>query len=724
MEDAVAVQQKQVVLTGDGLLPEVVWQEDCSPNMFEFFGVPPLLGRVFATKDFPAGHAPDHVAVISFKFWQHSFQGSPDILGRNIQLGGTQYTVIGVLPVRFTWNDVDAYTPMDVRPNLQDYVEVFFRIRPGVTQRQIAAEFDPLVQKFRTQVPRYFYPEGPVHVVWTGVNEGILGKFAATLLALFGAVLLLLLIACGNVANLLLARAAAREGEMAIRVSVGATRGRLIRQLLTESVLLAVTGGIVGIGLAFAGVKAVVALMPEYSIPHEAVIALNWPVLWFAAAVSVLTGILFGLAPAIQISSSKQAEVLKRSSKGSGMGAGRKRLYDALMVFEISLSLVLLTGAALAVKGLLALQNQRLGYDPSNVLTFRVPLGESNYSNWASRQAFFRELLDKLARIPAAQAVAMNESGIPPGNGFNSKLILDDRPATEAVTGRVNLISEGYFKTVHTPLLRGRLPDRMDIMRVNTVAVVTEDLVKRYFQNKDPIGRHVQVDLFNQTIPRQIFKAPQFNNSFEIIGIVGTARNRGLREEPDPAIFIPYTTLLAPNNTFFVRTASDPMALADQSRRVLKSVDANQAITQIRTLRGWLDMATSYPRFATFLFGVFGGVGMLLAAAGVFSVVSYGVARRTREFGIRMALGAKPSDVLRLVLMAIAQILAAGLIAGLLISIFAARMLANRMEGMGSADPTLFTVVPLVLIAATLLACILPARAATLVHPMQALREE
>lgn len=724
MEDEVAVDMNQVVLTGRGLLPEIVSQENCSSNMFTFFGVPPLLGRVFTPEDFPAGHVPDPVTVISYKFWQHAFQGSRDVIGRRILLNQKQYTIIGVLPIRFTWNDIDAYTPMDLRPSSQDYVQIFFRIRPGVTQQQIAGVFNPLIEKFRTQVPRYFYPEGPIRTKWTSVNEGILGKFATTLLVLFGAVLLLLLIACTNVANLLLARAATRQGEMAIRTSIGATRQRLMRQMLTESVLLAITGGLLGVGLAFVGVRAVIALMPEYSIPHEAVIALNWPVLWFAAAVSVLTGILFGLAPAQQVSGRTQAEILKGSTRGAGSRMGSRRFYNALMVLEITLSLVLLTGAGLAVKGLVALQQERLGYDPGGVLTFRTPLGEAKYTTWASRTAFFRNVTDRLAHIPGIQMVATNETGPPPWNGDTAKLMLDDRPASEAIAGRFNLVSQGYFEAVHVPLLRGRLLKQEDIERASPVGVITEDLVKRYFGNKDPIGRHIQVDVFNQPIPRQILKAPQFRNSFEIVGVVGTARNRGLSNQPDPAIFIPYSILCTPDSFFLVRTGSDPKRLVKQVREAVKSVDSDQAITMVRTLQEWLNTATAYPRFATFLFGVFGGVGLLLAVAGVFSVVSYGVPRRTREFGLRMALGARPTDVLRLVLTEMARIMAIGLLIGVVLSVLASDVLVHRMEGMGTAGPLLFIAVPAVLVLATLVACFLPARAATLVQPMEALRHE
>ncbi len=723
MEDAVAVNRRQVVLTGKGLLPEVVIQEDSSPNIFDFFGVPPLFGRVFTPRDFPAGHAPEQVAVISYRFWQHEFQGNRNVLGRKMILNDKQYTIIGVLPIRFTWHDSDAYTPMEVRPTLQDFVQVFFRIKPGVTQRQIATEFNPFFEKFRKQVPRFFYPEGRLQTKWTSVNEGILGKFATTLLVLFGAVVLLLLIGCGNVANLLLARAATRGGEMAIRVSIGATRTRLIHQMLTESVLLAVTGGLLGVGLALAGVKAVVALMPEYSIPHEAIIAVNWPVLWFAASVSVLTGIMFGLAPALNISSTKQAHVLRSTSKGAGVGLGNKQFHNALMIFEITLSLVLLTGAGLALKGLIGLQNQRLGYDPARVLTFMLP-AEGNYGTWSSRRGFFEEMLGQFSRIPGVQTAAMSEMGTPPWNGWNTKVGFDDRPANELVSVRLNLVSEEYFATVRTPLLRGRLPSQAEVQRATPVVVVSEDLVRRYFGGQNPVGRHLQLDVLNQPLPREIIKAPQIRNSFEIVGVVATAKNRGLREQPDPAVFVPYTVLCAPDNFFLLRTASDPKMYIDEVRAAVKAVDPHRAINLEHPLEYWLDSATAYPRFATFLFGVFGAVGMLLAAAGVFSVVSYGVSHRTREFGIRMALGASRADVLRLVVWATARVLVIGLFIGFALSIFATHALSDRMEGMGTADASLFTAVPIVLIAATLLACFLPARAATLVQPMEALRHE
>jgi predicted permease len=724
MEDVVAVDSSQVVMTGNGLA-SVVQREFCSSNFFDFFGVPPMLGHAFTAADARPGSAPEQVAVLSYKFWQQSFQGRPDILGRQVRLNDDVYGVIGVLPVRFTWNDVDAYVPMDMRPSTHDMVGVFYRIRPGVSQSQIDGEFQPILQEYRTQVPRYMYPEDDFKVKFVNVNEGILGKFANTLLALFGAVTLLLLIGCGNVANLLLARAATREGEMAIRVSIGATRGRLIRQLLTESVLLALMGGLFGIALAYLGVRAVIALMPEYSIPHEAVIALNLPVLWFALGISVLTGIIFGLAPAAQISGETQADTLRGSGRGTSVGARRRRLHDALMVAEITLSLVLLTGAGLAIRGLVALQNQSLGYEPQHALTFLLQLSEGHYTQCASCLALYQDILGGLRRSPQVEAATVSGTGTPPYNGFGTKAILDDRPADQAPDVRVNLVADGYFAAVGTKLLRGRDLSEADILQGRPVAVISEDMMKRDFAGgKDPIGHHIQLDLFNQPIPPQILKSPHFNNSFEIVGVAGSARNRGLNESSTAAVFIPYSLLVQSSAFIIARTKGDPNGLVEPARQAVQAVDRNQPITLTRTLEGWLNTATAYQSFTTFLFTIFGSIGLLLAAAGVFSVVSYSVAHRTREFGIRMALGAEPRDVLRLVLFSAGRVLLIGLLAGVGLSLLASRMLAERMAGMGKPDPVIFLLVPGTLIVATILACVLPARSAIRTQPMEALRHD
>ena len=723
LEDPVAIDRQETVMSGAGLA-EVVVRARCSPNFFDFFGVPPVLGREFTAKHQRARTAPDPIAVISYKFWQRVFQGRSDVLGKTIRLDKNAYTIVGVLPVRFTWMDVDAYVPMDMKPDAGQFVNVFYRIRPGASQKQLNAELQPILREFRKQVPRYVYPDDAFTVKFLSVNDGILGKFATTLLVLFGAVTLLLLIGCANVANLLLARAATREGEMAIRISVGATRMRLVRQLLTESVLLSLAGGLVGIVLAYAGVRAVVALMPEYSIPHEAVIALNWPVLWFAVGASVLTGMIFGLAPALQAAGETQADTLRGSGRGNSVGNARRHLHDVLMVAEITLSLVLLTGAGMAIRGLTSLQNEKLGYDPKNALTFLMPSSEGRYEQWSSRLAFYQGVANGLRRVPQVEAAAVSGTGTPPYNGFQSRAILDDRPATEAPDMRVNLVEDGYFAAVGTKLLRGRDLSTSDILQGRSVAVITEDAVKRDFSGKNPLGHHIQVDVFTQPFPPQYLKAPKFHNSFEIVGVVASARNRGLDQPAMPAMFIPYSVLLPPSAFVIARTDGDPNALIGPAGNVVRAVDRNQPITLTRTLEGWLNTATAYQSFSTFLFGVFGTVGMLLAAAGVFSVVSYSVEHRTREFGIRMALGANPGDVFKLVLIATGRVLAVGLIVGLGLSVLASRTLADRMQGMGVGDPLLFALVPAILILVTLAATVLPARTATRIQPMEALRHD
>jgi predicted permease len=399
-----------------------------------------------------------------------------------------------------------------------------------------------------------------------------------------------------------------------------------------------------GIGLAYAGVRAVVALMPEYSIPHEAVVSLNLPVLSFAIAVSVLTGIVFGLAPALQCSAESQADTLRGAGRGSSVGLRRRRLHDLLIVAEITLAVVLLTGSGMAVRGLFALQNQSLGYDPRHALTFEVPLREGHYTKWADRLKFCQSVSSYLRRMPQVRAASVSSTFVPPYNGFRTRAILDNRAVSEAPEAEMNMVQDAYFAAVGTKLLRGRDLSESDILLARPVAVITEDLAKRYFPGENPIGHHISADIFNQTLPPEILKSPKFQNSFEVVGVVNSARDRGLEEPALPAIFIPYSNLLPSTFFFIVRATGDAASLAGLSRRAVRAADESQPVTEVRTLEDWLNTATAYESFSTFLFGIFGAVGLVLAAVGVFSVVSYSVEHRTREFGIRMALGALPGD--------------------------------------------------------------------------------
>ena len=736
VESMIAVNRRNVVMTDAGL-PEVVVQDEFSSNAFEFFGVPPLFGRTFSSAGPPqqtigapppGGNGRSNVepaAVLSYLFWHRHFAGSRDVLGQHLRLDDKFYTVIGVLPVRFTWEDADVYVPMDLHPRTEERVGIVIKVKPGIPKEQVNAEFQAFHEKYSKESPSYYYPDPPFRTQFESVNEGILGKFANTLLALLAAVGFLLLIACANVANLLLARASARRGEIAVRVAMGAGRKRLIQQLLTESVILSAAGGALGVVLAYGGVKAVVALMPEYSEPHEAVIAIDIPVLCFALVVSVLTGILFGLAPALQLSSQDQAAFLKESGRDGGAGAIGHRLRDVLIVAEITLSLVLLTGASLAAAGMLELSRQKLGYQPKGVLTMLLPVPTARYPQWSQRQAFFKDIVEHLRRIPSVQSAAAAITGVPPFSGVDTKFAVEGRPAPGTPI-RLNLVSEDYFGTIGIPLLKGRYFDSADVTRTSPVAVITEDAVKKYFPpGQDPIGRQIHLDLMTDPLPQDFVKSPQDMSAFQIIGICAGARNSGLREEPAPAIYVPDSTMSPPRMLFALRTtAANPLTLSNGVRQAVQAVDPGQAITQIRTLDEVLGSAVAYPRFATFLFGIFGAIGLTLACTGIFSVVSYAVAQRTREFGIRMALGATPGNVLKLVLSSTGRVLIVGFVLGAILSVISDRALSGKLEGIGVASPAMMLGISGVLAVAAFLACAVPARSATKVQPMDALRHE
>ena len=724
IEDIVALRRRAVTLT-EGGIPEAVIQEDFSSNGFQFFGVPPVFGRTFSPPAAGETSKVEPVAVLSYLFWQRHFGGRHDILGQQIRLNDKFFTVIGVLPIRFTWQDADVYVPMDLHPSTDERIGTVMKIKPGIPYKQFNAEFQEFHEKFAKTAPSYEYPLPPFRTEFKSVNEGILGKFANTLLALLAAVGFLLFIACANVANLLLARASARQGEIAVRVTIGAGRKRLVQQLLTESVILSVAGGLLGVAFAYGGVKAVVALMPEYSVPHEAVIAINIPVLIFAVAVSVLTGILFGLAPALQLSRQNQVAFLKAAGRDSCAGTTGHRLRDILIVSEVTLSLVLLTGAALAASGMLELTRTKLGYEPKGVLTVFVPVAPGRLAQWSQRQAFFTSVLDNLRKVPGVESAAASAIGFPPYSGADSAFDIDGLPSPGAQI-RFNLVSDTYFATIRIPLLKGRYFDAADVTRATPVAVVTEDLVKKYFPpGQDPLGRQLRLAILSEKLPADLLKSPQSLSSFQIVGVCGTVPNTGLRDVPEPAVYVPVSTVLTPSMPFVIRTnSSDPRTFSKAVGQAVSAVDPTQPITFVRTLEEILSQAVAYPRFATFLFGIFGGVGLILACTGIFSVVSYAVSRRTREFGIRMALGATPGGVLRLVLGSTGRVLLVGFVLGAILSVVSDRALAGKLEGIGVASPAMLLAIISALAVAALSACALPAHSATRVQPVDALRHE
>jgi putative ABC transport system permease protein len=721
-EALILCDRRNVALSEHGI-PEPVNQEFFSPNAFEFFGVAPLFGRTFHPNDLGDESKVEDVAVLSYHFWQRHFFGRPDVLGQSVRLNDKFYTIVGVMPIRFTWQDADVYTPLALRPGNEYRYELVMRARPGIPRQQIDAEFHDFYLKFSKAAPKFTYPDEPFHTKFESLNESILGKFQNTLIALMAAVGFLLLIACANVANLMLARASARRGEIAVRAALGAGAKRIVQQLLTESVILSVTGGLLGMLFAYGGIKAVVALLPEYSIPDEAVISLNLYVLAFAVAVSVLTGVLFGLAPALQLSRQNQNAFLRETGRDAAAGGAGHRLRNILIVSEVALSLVLLTGSALAGFGLIELTRKKLGYEPKGILTLFIPTQETRYPQWSQRRTFFNDVIDHLKTLPTVESVSATLTGVPPYGGADLKFTMAGLPTPTPL--RVNLVSDAYLSTMHIPLLRGRFFDAADVERPNPVAVVSEDMVKTYFPDRDPIGRQISIDIPKDGLPQDFLRSPNPSASYEIIGVCGTTWNRGMKDTPLPAAYVPFTNLVPPGMMFALRTKNpNPLALEDSVRKAVAGVDSTQTIAYPRTGEQLLGYEFAYPKFATFLFGIFGGIGLALASIGVFGVVSYSVSRRTREFGIRMALGATPGKILRLVVTSMGRVLTIGFVLGTILSIISTRAMADKLEGISANHPFVIIIVIAVLAASALTACTLPARSATQIHPVEALRHE
>jgi predicted permease len=722
LENGFLADFRSFVVTGG--LPEQIRGLAYSPNAFDFMGVPALLGRTFGPADIPVAAAPPNIGVISYLFWQRHFQGDPGIVGKTVELNHQPYTILGVAPPRYTWNDADIYVPLPMTPDARRPLELMARMKPGVSPAAVNAELQVMTERFAKQTPDVYPKEFKMNV--QRLNDWLLGKFQGTLLILLAAVGLLLLIACGNVSILLLARAGARAKEMAVRISMGATRGRILRQLLTESVLLSCTGGLIGVLLAYRGVPAIVALMPEYSVPHEAAIQVNWAVVLFTFAVSVLTGILFGMAPAMQLAKDDVQDAMQESGRGLTGNTRTGKIRTTLIVAEVALTMILLVGAGVAIRGFISLTQVKLGYDQNSVLSMFLQLREGEYKTYETRRAHFQKMLAKLKETPGVRNVTATFTAMPPRIGWETAFEISGRTKDANDRTRMGLVSDDYFSTLRIPVLRGRTFSEAEVQRTAQVAVINEEMARRYWPGGgDPVGRTLQIPELKYAGSPDVFGAPGLETTLEIIGVVGTARNRGLREDPKPAVYVPYTVLQPPGCAYLIRTEGDPHNLVNALREQIRTVDADQTVTQVMTLDEQLArQERSYPRFSTTLFSIFAGVGLILAATGLFSVLSYIVTRRTHEFGIRMALGARGADILRLVATMTARLTMAGIVIGLIGSVALSRVIANYVEGWDPKDPAAFLGVTAVLILAAVAACWLPVRRASTVQPMSALRHE
>ncbi|MDO8539336.1 MAG: ABC transporter permease [Opitutaceae bacterium] len=719
-EDVIAGGYEEILFTrSDGT--ELLRAGLVSGNNFTFLGVPAVIGRTLTPADAAPGAPP--VAVMSYKVWRKYFNLDASAIGQTYIFNNVPTTIVGVMPERFTKLNSDIYKPIVLdRANAEMADEYFMfqaKLKRGVTIEQAEAELTLLAQRLAKVYPRFYPPKLVVKLVsWV---ENIVGPFRKTLYTLAAAVGLLLLIACSNVANMLLARAAAREKEMAIRASLGASRWRLVRQLLIESFAIALLGMIVGCAFAYFGTKGLAAAMPEGAIPREAQIRLNLPVLAFSVLIAAMTAVLFGLVPALQTTRLDLVEPLKDARKGGGGGFRRANLRKGLVVFEVALSLVLLAGAGLLIRSFVKLTTVDLGFNPDHVLFSRLPFPRGQYQTGAAKQQFFRQLLPQLSALPGVIAVTPITT-LPPFGGPRSEVEIPGRPRTqERWDTIVELCGEGYFRTLGLRLVRGRLLSEVDVNDTRKVAVINQAFVAKYFGREDPIGRSVMMKAFERPGAMHLD-----HPAFEVIGVVSDARNQGIENTAMPAAYLPYATIGAFERGVMLRTAGDPLALVNALRQQIWAVDRNVAITMTDTLNSFMrQFSYARPLFSLIVLSIFAGVGLVLVVLGVYSVLAYTVSQRTHEIGIRMALGATAPDVLRMVLRMGLQMIGLGVIVGLLSSVNLTNVLAAQVEGNEWVhDPLTLTIVVIFVTGAGLAACYFPARRATRVDPMVALRHE
>jgi putative ABC transport system permease protein len=707
-----------LLTTGDGTL-----QFDgglVTTNTMKFLGVPALIGRALIASDADPGAPP--VFVMSHKMWFAHFNSDASVVGRRFVLNGIPTTCVGVMPARYTKQNADLWKPIKLDradPRMsRNYFVLQAKLKRGITLERATAEMDVIARRIAKLYPDNYPERFSVHVVsWL---DSIINRFRGTLYTLFAAVGVLLLIACSNVANMLLARAAAREKEMAIRTSIGASRWLLVRQLLVESLMLALAGAALGCVFAYFGIKGVVGLIPDGLIPHESVIRLNLPVLGFCLALAVATAVVFGLMPALQTVKKNMVEPLNISGRGVIGGFRRGKLRSTLVVVEVALSLVLLAGAGLLMRNFSKLQSVDLGFDPTNIFFARLPLPRGQYTTAADKARFFQALLPRLAALPGVAAVT-ESSTLPPYGGIGTDVEVPGKTHSERWRATFQLCSEGYFSTLGLRTLRGRTLSADEVTSARKVAVVNQTLVNKFFAGEDPIGRQIRLKQL-ETLP----EGEKLDNPvFEIVGVISDAKNRGIVDPPDPEIFVPYTVTGAFERAIMVKTHGNPEALLNLARREIWAVDRGVAITLTGSLLGFLGrFSYAEPRFSLVLLGIFSTVGLLLVAVGVYSVIAYTVARQTREIGIRMALGAGRGDVLRMVTAMGLRLIALGSAVGLVATFAATRVIASQLSGISSHDPVTLIGVIAIMTLVGIAACYFPASRAAKVDPMVALRIE
>jgi predicted permease len=714
-------------LTGNGDPAEVVVQ-NVSANFFSLLGVNPILGPGFTPENGQPGH--DNVVILSYGLWKERFAADPAIVGKSILLNGHPQTVVGVTPQNFNWFIKDGsltgakpqmWSPFVFPQAFRDrkqigrFMTVAARLRPGVTHSQAQKEMSAIASQLEKEYPDF---DGHWGVNVVSLRAQISGDLRPALLILFGAVAFVLLIACANISSLLLARAASREREMAIRTAVGASRWRIARQLLMESLLLALIGGGIGVVLAVWGINALLAASPRNLLDLRFV-SMDLHVLAFAVAATLLAGLLFGFLPSYISAHSRISETLKEGGRGSSSASRRAFARNAFVVAQLGLALVLLTGSGLLIRSFVRLIGVDPGFDTGHLLTFKVSLPRSKYGTDQLCISFFQQFLARISAVPGVRSASMESFPPLTGLGAATGVHLLSQPQQSLMdlpVANVGVVGPDYFSTMIIPLRAGRLFNARELAEERHVTIINQAFADKYLHGVNPLGQKAAI--YMKSLAENELQPS------EIIGVVGDVHQIGLDTAPEPTVYWPHSELVYSGMTVLVRTSNDPFAMMSAARNELQQLDPELPMAAVATMDQLLADSLSRSRFTMLLLGIFAAVALLLAAVGVYGLIAYSVTQRTQELGIRIALGAQRRDVLRLVLAQGTRLTLLGVAIGVLAALAFSRLLSALLFGVSATDPLTFAGVAALLVIVALLACFIPARRATRVDPIVALRYE
>lgn len=714
LDGVIATDSWDMAATGQEL-PEAVHTGKLSANALEYFGVPPLVGRVFTKAD-----ESQRVVVLSYGYWQRHYAGDQSAVGQKLQLDHENYQIIGVMRPKFAWFHDDVYIPLGGTSDPERIFIVDARLRAGVSKKAAEDSLQPLFGSFASRSPKRF-PRG-ARLKILGINSGVEQRLTGTLTTLFGAVSLMLLIGCANVSILFLARSRSRRHEIAVRAALGASRVRIVRQLLAEALILALAGCAVGVAGLYRALPLILQAMPKESLPNEASVDVNLPVLLFAISAAIVTAVLFGLWPALQSSRVELVEIQASSGRVLGASIGTRRFTGTLLIGQVALTVLLLAAAGASMGTFLRLYRTSLGYDPSHVLTVSLQFPDGTHTQLEERQNFYEQMRQKVAAIPGVRAAAIYPFGFPPRAQFLRQLEIFDQPSLSGQSVYANPVSREFFDTVGIPVREGRIWSEEQTRRASHVVMVNRTFARRYWPGQSALGRRVRMPDFT-AFTAWMLAHPRSDDWLEVIGVVGDTPNRGLSEPPGPALYVPYSLVLGDSFNLAIRTRGNPLRYAHAARQAIHTVNASQPVNDVRTAEQMLaEEGWAAERFVTTMFVLFSTLGLALAAIGVYSVVALTTTMRRQEFGIRMAVGAQRLSIARLVLLSGARSVAAGLIVGIALC-WAANAVLQRWIKSSLHDPIVLSTVAIVLTLVVFGASCLPAWRGASVDPVRALRE-